>query len=227
MTHTLFEEPAEVKSGRPESLAAIRLLQVVVYSNDKKPWDQVLTYRSNLEDYFARVGLALVVDENDGLAYLRQWSDDERDAMDVVLPRLFRRTPLNYDVSLLCVLLRDELRRWEDEDFDNTRCAVTIDSLFEIWKTMQPRSMDEVQCRKSLSATMKKLEQMSFVQKFGGDDEYEIKRILKARLPMEKLTMLRDQMKDYIEKINATAESPSDDAEPAPSEQPEVTQNDE
>lgn len=202
MKETLFDEPPEVKPSRPESLAAIRLLQGVVYSSDKKPWQLVLTYRSDLEDYFARVGLALVVDEADGLAYLRQWNDDERDAQTEVLPRLFRRTPLSYEVSLLCVLLRDELRRWEDEDFDNSRCTVTIDALFEVWRTMQPRTMDEVQCRKSLEATIKKLEQMSFVSRFGGDDEYEIKRILKARLPMDKLNMLRDQMRNYIEKIN-------------------------
>ena len=85
-----------LKPPRPESFAAVRLLQGVVYSSDQRPWEQVLSYRSNLEDYFSRIGLVLVVDEADGLAYLRQYSDDERSATGDALPRLFRRMPLTY-----------------------------------------------------------------------------------------------------------------------------------
>ena len=195
-----FYEESEPRKVHPSSLASVRLLQGVVYSNEPQPWEQILSYRSDLEDYFARIGLALVVDEADGFAYLRQWSDEERDDAGGALPRLFRRTPLTYEVTLLCVLLRDELRRWEDEDLDNTRCTVTLDSLQEIWKSMQPTELDDVQSRRSLEATMKKLEAMSFVQKFGGEGEYEIRRILKARLPIEKLILLQQQLKEYLAK---------------------------
>jgi hypothetical protein len=185
---------------RPESLAAIRLLQGVVYSNDAKAWEQVLTYRSDLEDYFGRIALILVVSEDDGLAYLRQRSDQERDTDGDSLPRLFRRTPLSYDVTLLCVLLRDELRRFEDEDLDNTRCTITLDMLLPLWKSMQPTSHDDVKSRDTLASAMRKLEQMSIVAKFGGEDEYEIRAILKARLPLEKLAEIRDQMKRQLER---------------------------
>jgi len=185
---------------RPESLAAIRLLQGVIYSSDAKAWEQVLTYRSDLQDYFARIGLILIVNEEDGLAYLRQRSDDERDTDGDALPRLFRRTQLSFDITLLCVILRDELRRFEDEDLDNTRCAVTLDGLLPIWKSMQPSKHDDVKNRDTLRATMRKLEQMSIVAKFGGDDEYEIKPILKARMPLETLTDIRDKLKQFVEK---------------------------
>ncbi len=156
-----FYDDHEPLRSSPDSLAAVRLLQGVIYSDDPQAWDQVLTYRSNLEDYFARIGLALVVDEADGFAYLRQWTDDERDHAGGSLPRLFRRSSLSYDVTLLLVLLRDEMRRWEDEDLDNGRCTVTLDALHEVWKSMQPRTMDDVQIRRSLDVAMKKLETMA------------------------------------------------------------------
>lgn len=184
---------------RPESLAAVRLLQGVVYSSDSKAWDQVLTYRSNLEDYFGRIGLILVVAEDDGLAYLRQRTDEERDNDGDSLPRLFRRTPLSYEVTLLCVLLRDELRRFENEDLDNTRCTVTLDSLLPMWKSFQPVEVDDVKCRGTLTSAMRKLEQMEFVQPFGGEDEFEIRMILKARLPLESLDDLREQLQRFVE----------------------------
>lgn len=200
-----FYEDTNTKTTRPESLAAVKLLQGVIYSSDAQCWQQVLNYRSDLEDYFGRVGLMLVVDENDGFAYLRQSTEEERDSAEVVLPRLFRRTPLTYEMTLLCVLLRDEMRRWEDEDLDNTRCTVTLDQLSAAWKSMQPTEMDDVQSRRSLEATIKKLEAMSFVQKFGGEGEYEIRRILKARLPLEKLNQLHAQMKQYLAEVEGPA----------------------
>ena len=184
---------------RPESLAAIRLLQGVIYSSDDKAWDQVLTYRSDLQDYFGRLGLILEVSEDDGLAYLRQRNDAEQDAGGDRLPRLFRRTPLTYDMTLLCVILRDELRRFEDEDLDNTRCCVTLDQLMPMWKSMQPSGHDDVKNRDTLKSTMRKLEQMSIVSKFGEEDEFEIKPILKARMPLEVLSGIRDQLKSFID----------------------------
>ncbi len=184
---------------RPESLAAIRLLQGVVYSNDADVWQQVLTYRSDLEDYFARIGLVLIVAEDDGIAYLRQRTDDERDADGDRLPRLMTRTPLSLNVTMLCVILRDEYRRFEDNDLDNTRCTVTIDDLLSTWKSMQPSKHDDVKNRETLVATMRKIEKMSIVGKFGDADEYEIKPILKARMPIESLVELKNQMKQHLE----------------------------
>lgn len=183
---------------RPESLAAIRLLQGVVYSSDSKAWDQVLTYRSDLKDYFGRIGLLLIVDEDDGLAYLRQRNDDERDTDGDGLPRLMRRTPLTYDATLMCVILRDEYRRYEDNDLDNARCVVSPDDLLPAWKSMQPSDRDDVKNRDTLSAALSRLEKMSIVSKFGDRGEYEIKPILKARLPLDSLLELKTQMQKHV-----------------------------
>lgn len=61
--------------GLPEfrewSIAAVHLLQGVVYEDSPRVWDVMLASRSQLENYFARLGLLLVVDEPEGLAYLR------------------------------------------------------------------------------------------------------------------------------------------------------------
>ena len=184
---------------RPESWAAVALLQGVVDSSDAKAWEGILAYRGVLEDYFGRIGLVLEVHEDDEPAYLRQRTDEERDRDGDTLPRLFRRSPLTYEATLLCLLLRDELRRFENEDLDNTRCTVTIERLSPMWKSMQPATADDVKLRDSLVATFRKLESMAIVAKFGGEDEYEIKPILKARLPLDKLTEIRDQMKKFAE----------------------------
>ena len=99
------------KNGSPSSTAisewsraAVRLLQGVVYGDEQRTWDQLLASRTPLENYFSRLGLLLVVDESEGFAYLRQMNDEDYPEGVEPLPKLFRRAPLGYGTTLLCVL---------------------------------------------------------------------------------------------------------------------------
>ena len=72
------------------STAAVKLLQGAVYADDAKSWDLTLAHRSRLETYFGRVGLALVIDEGEGFAYLRQLEEHEVPNGYENLPKLIR-----------------------------------------------------------------------------------------------------------------------------------------
>jgi hypothetical protein len=166
-----------------------------VYSDDSKAWDILLRSKSSLESYFSRLGLLLVVDESEGYAFLRQWNEDELPDGWEPLPKLMRRSSLGYGPTLLAVLLRDELRRYEDEDVHNERCVVDVSALFEQWKVFFSTQDDEVRQRTALSTALHKLEDLSFVRKFSDSPEaWEIRRILKARLPVTELERLKEAM---------------------------------
>lgn len=185
----------ELPEFREAGVAAVRLLQGVLYEEDEAAWNVLLANESELADYFVRIGLVLVIDRGEGLAYLRQLSDDERMAGYERLPRLFRRTPLGYDATLLCVLLRDEYRRFEDEDLDNDRCVVEVDVLLDAWRSFFLADSDELQLRKRLTATLRRLEVLKFVKLFQTEPEaWEVRKVLKARLPLEELENLRSRM---------------------------------
>jgi hypothetical protein len=174
---------------------AVRLLQGVVYDDDETTWHILLANESELTTYFARIGLTLVIDRGEGLAYLCQLAEDQRTGGYERLPRLFRRTPLGYPATLLCVLLRDEYRRFEDEDLDNACCIVEVATLLDMWKSFFPAASDEVQLRKKLIATLNKLEELKFVRSVGPSGEtWEVKKLLKARLPLDALEDLRDRL---------------------------------
>jgi hypothetical protein len=180
---------------REWSIAAVRLLQGVVYSDDETVWNSVLSSRSQLESYVARLGLLLVVDETEGLAYIRQAEQDELPEGYEQLPKLFRRSRLGYWVTLMCVLLREELRRFEEEDLHNERCVVEVSALFDQWRAFFPMTYDEVRQRRELDASLAKLTDLGFVRKFGDEPEaWEIRRILKARLPASELENLKSQL---------------------------------
>jgi hypothetical protein len=182
---------------RDWSIAAVRLLQGVVYADDGRTWEIVLASQAPLAGYFARLGLLLVVDEPEGLAYLRQLTDDELPDDYTSLPRLFRRTRLGYDDTLLCVLLREELRRFEDEEPHHERCLLDVLTLFERWRLLLPAQTDEVRARRELAASLGRLVDLGFVRKVSDEPEtWEIRRILKARLPVSELESLKDRLLD-------------------------------
>ena len=106
----------ELPEFRERGIAAVKLLQGVLYNDDEPSWSILLNNESDLSDYFCQIGLALVIDRAEGIAYLKQFDDDERTDGYERLPRLFRKTSLGYESTLLCVLLRDEYRRFEEED---------------------------------------------------------------------------------------------------------------
>lgn len=183
------------------SLAAIRLLQGVVYSEDEKVWAPLLSHKSRLENYFARLGLTLVVDEPDGFAYLRQLGeDDARPVGYEKLPVLIPRKSLGYPLTILCVLLRDHLRRFEDEELHDERCIVETTTLFDDWRGFQKPSNDEVRQQKDFMALLRKAEdELGFIKKYAEEPEsWEVRRIIKARLPAQELENLLTQLKSYL-----------------------------
>ncbi len=198
-------------AGLPEfrewSIAAVRLLQGAVYAKESRVWDIVLGSQSHLEGYLGRLGLLLVVDEPEGLAYVRQASDDELPDGYEGLPKLFRKTRLGYDATLLCVLLREELRRFEEEDVHNERCVVETTALLDQWTVFFPSQGDQVRQRRELSQALGKLEDLGFISKFNDEPEtWEIRRILKARLPAAELESLKAQL------VSAAERQTDDDA---------------
>jgi hypothetical protein len=198
---------------RPWYVAAVRLLQSgAVYADDPRVWDILLGAQTPLSEYFGRVGLLLVVDEPEGLAYLRQLTEDELPDAYERLPKLFRRARLGYDETLLCVLLREELRRFEEEDLDNDRCGIETIQLFERWRAIAPSQHDEVRARRDLSTALGKLDDLGFVRKYSDEPEaWEIRRILKARLPVAELEALKEKLLAAAKSRTATDKTESPD----------------
>ncbi len=194
--------PAERDNQLPEfdesSIAAVHLLQGVVYQDEERIWDLVIVHRPRLDAYFGRIGLRLVIDEGEGFAFLRQLDDGELENVRGYdqLPKLFRKKRLSYDATLVCVLLREELRRFEEEEVENARCVVPTGELLEKWKTFFPEAHDERKLQKALNVALTTLEELKFVREFTKEpQEWEIRRILKARLPVAELERLLEELK--------------------------------
>lgn len=184
------------------SIAAVHLLQGVVYQDEERIWGLVLDHRSRLDTYFGRIGLRLVIDEAEGFAFLRQLDDSELESVRGYdqLPKLFRKKRLSYDATLACVLFREELRRFEEEEIENARCIVPTDELLDKWKVFFPEEHDEIKVRKTLNVALSTLEDLKFIREFTKDpQEWEIRRVLKARVPVPELDRLLGELRTESE----------------------------
>ncbi|HBE70136.1 MAG TPA: hypothetical protein DDW52_18465 [Planctomycetaceae bacterium] len=183
---------------------AVRLLQGVVYNDDNLTlWEVLLRNVSPLSEFFGRLGLYLIVDETSAMAYLRQPEDDEVPPDYQSVPRLFRRTKLGYDATLLAVLLRDVLRQYEEEDLQNERCVIEQTDLLALWRNFFAE-VDDVKLNRQLGASLRKLEDLKFVRQFEkSPPSWEVRRIIKARLPLDELERLRQSLVAEAEKVAA------------------------
>ncbi len=190
---------------RDWSVAAVRLLQGVVEQEDGRAWDLLMSNTSQVEQFAARLGLQLIVDEAEGLAYLRQFTEEELPAGYDAIPKLFRTSRLSFGQTVLAVLLREALRRYEEEETHDARCVVAETGLLESWKSFFPSQSDEVKQLRDLQATLNKLEDLGFVRRFGKEPpSWEVRRILKARLTADVLEHLHEQLKASIDRKQGT-----------------------
>ena len=88
----------------PSSFVKAHLLGGPLYLEDGELWEVLLRDEIEIGLYFRQIGLDLVVDREEGFAFLRQLEPrgEER------VPRLIRRQKLTYPATLLLVCLRDE-----------------------------------------------------------------------------------------------------------------------
>lgn len=191
----------------PSNVVAVRLLQGAVYATDERAWELVRASEPDLAKFFARLGLLLVVDEADGLAYLRQMADGELPPGYEALPKLFRRTRLGYGDTLLCVLLREELLRFEEERLGE-RCVVEAANVCDRWKPLAAPRADDVVARRELGGALERLAKLGFVARCGDEPEtWEVFRVLKARLPVAELELLKSRLLAARDNRNAKSET--------------------
>lgn len=188
--------PAPAKN-HPTAAVKIRLLQDAVYSEEADLWTALLRYQQHIENYFHEIGLELVVHEQDGFAYLKQAEREDGGG----LPRLFRRDKLTKGVAIVGVILREQLLHFDEKVHDETKLTIRKDDILQLAAPFFPETNDDIRADKRLETAIHKAEELGLLRKLSGvegDERYEVRRIVKARFPVEALKELRDQLQNHV-----------------------------
>lgn len=181
--------------------AVIKLMQGVVYSeSDEDTWLTLERSGAGVRDHFATIGVEVVVDDNEGYAYLRSLPELEGDEP---LPRLVRRRALTYNVSLLLVLLRKRLMEFETTGGEG-RLVLTTEQVVDLLRLFQADSSNDARIVDQAETTIRKAAELGFVKQLRGQsDHWEVRRILKAYIDAAAVS-------DFVDSLRAHAGTASE-----------------
>jgi hypothetical protein len=178
----------------PYAGAIIKLLQGVLYPDDSA-WESLLTYETEIRDYFARIGVKLEMLKGE-YAFLTQprpvESEDGNDAQEAP-PRLMRTQRLTYHTTLLCVLLRERLIEHEAEQEPGLP-TITREILYERMLPLLKERNRESVVRKKIDAAISDAVEMGYIKELESKTLYQIRGVLKARMSAEKLAEIRARL---------------------------------
>lgn len=176
---------------RPWSQVCVKLLQGPVFrqnANDKL-WDKLETYESDISSFFAILGVSVAIDKADGFAFLQQNDLDEEDKVS----RLIRQTSLTEEQSFLCILLRDELNKFDNPNNSQNKSSVLIlreSELYEQFSMFYGKKTDQITARNNFKKNLNRLCELGLLKEQNPDDpememEYEVRRYIRAKITSE------------------------------------------
>lgn len=161
-------------------------------------WPRLLKLRARVVDHVGVMGLRLEVDESEGYGYLRSLRTDES---EIEYPRLVTRHTLGFQTSLLVALLRKRLAEFDATSSD-TRLVLSRDQIVEMLRVYLPQGADDVKTVRVVEGHMRKVEELGFLNRLRGqDDQYEVRRIIRAFVDGQWLGDFDQRLGEYVESI--------------------------
>ncbi len=190
----------ETNAMNPYAPVIIKLLQGVIYNDDKESWDNLIKYHVPIKEYFKVIGIDVLIYETEGFAFLKQKQFDE--GQEINIPNLIEKRQLSYPVTLLCVLLVEKLIEFDATDGDSTRLIVDKDEIKEMLRIFLPERTNEAKLIDNIDENINKLVKYGFLRKLNDtESKYEVKRILKAKIPAETLQEVKNKLEEYAKFI--------------------------
>ena len=193
----------------------VRLLNGPIYQEDLDLWSRLGAEWEKIKSHFFEIGLEVARDDSAGYAFVRQREEIEGneaeswdDGTEAPLPRVLRRTRLSYHQTIFMVLLREELMKFEQNQEEGDHLYRSAIDLREIMTPYYPELHDEKKIHRQISSLVSKFEDWGILKKVRDKDGglYRVERIIKAKLPPEKLAEVRDQIKRRIPELEQDME---------------------
>lgn len=177
---------------KPWSQVCIKLLQGPLFRqnvNDKL-WEKLEMYESDIQAFFAILGVSVAIDKADGFAFLQQNDLNEEDDN---VSRLIRQIPLTEEQSFLCILLRDELNKFDNPNNSQNKSSVLIlreSELYEQFAMFYTSKTDQITARANFKKNLNRLCELGLLREQNPEDmekesEYEVRRYVRAKIDSE------------------------------------------
>ncbi|NQY63972.1 MAG: DUF4194 domain-containing protein [Alteromonadaceae bacterium] len=171
-----------------KSSVQIRLLKGAIYRQKQSElWTWLERDQYQIRQYFAEIGLSLLLDESEGYAFLRQidFEEDQEQTAAIALPRLITKRALPFAQSLLLVLIRKRLAEHDSEE-SSPRLIITRSEIHQWLQPYFQTNNNELKQQREFNALINKVSELGFIRVLRNyEDEFEVQRIIKAFINAE------------------------------------------
>lgn len=181
----------------------IKLLQGPIYNDQRDLWNQLLSSQSSVNAYFSKLGLKLLLDEQQGFGLLRSLNNETTADMETDhLPSLITRRSHTYEMTLLFVLLREKLDDFDSNVRDDERPIIQEKEICSLLSPFFLERNNEVKLISHFQAMIQKAIDWGVLKKLKNDEQsYEIRRVLKALMDSSKLEEIKAQLIEYSQRL--------------------------
>ena len=184
----------------PYAHVIVKLLQDTLYDENEKVWNDLLQYQIPITQYFDKIAIDLIVEKEDGYAYLKQIEiDEEKNTIGLV-----RRTPLKYEPSLICVFLREMLDDFETNNVDQRNLYVTHKHLKETIELFFKEKANKVKLFAKFDSYIDTIVDVGFLKIISkpenskDETRYEVRRIIKAKITNDVLENFKKKLEQDV-----------------------------
>ena len=177
----------------------VQLLQGPLYAESTNLWNELRIFQKEISVYLEQIGLELIIEKNDGYAFLRQIELDETGKTI----GLVRRLPLTYEQTLLCVLLREWIDEFETEIKDNTSLIISHKDFRDRIEIFFKENPNKLKFIKEIEKYIKDMVKFGFLKPIITETEdgevvhYEVRRIIKSRITSDKLEEFKVKLQQH------------------------------
>ena len=182
----------------------IALLKGIVYSHQEEIWNTLMQpeHERDVRNYFADIHLDVIIEKEEGYTYLKQQqlqtTCEEESPEQETAPKLIRRRPLTFHVSLLCLLLRKHLIE-NDQEGESTKAILSREEIDNLMKLHLKENTNEVNTQKQIDSAVRKVIDEGFLRQMKTDQEqYEVNRIIKAFINADQVSEWLERYKEYV-----------------------------
>ena len=184
----------------PYGRTVVRLLKGPVEVTDPNAWEDILNYRSEINKYLMNIGIELIVKRDEGFAYIKQIVDDE-DRTTGLIPR----QQLGFEISVILIILRQMLEEFDSnmDELYATERFVSADELKERIEIFLPERFNRVKLLSEIDTYINRIVSLGYLKLIKRDNvnTYQIHRIIKEKVTLDKLQEFKDKLQEYVESV--------------------------
>ena len=194
----------------PYTPVFIKLLKGPIEYVEKNSWEKLIQYKVELTTFLQQLGLTLVLDEQDGYAYVKHLQTEEEENPVTWI----QRRSLTYEESVMLVLLREMMAEFEVGEATNRELIKKRREIKEYAELFFKENASRVKFLKEIDRLIDKAEENGFLDKtehhdLADEQKFRIKKIIKAKVSSEELDLFYQQLQRVKEvKESNRAEQP-------------------